>query len=238
MGSRKPHGAVPLGICGAKAKSRGGEPCQAKVPEGKRCWNHGGAPGSGRPIVHGRYSEVLKGAIREGYMASRTDPRLFDLTETMAAMDGMLKATAARLQEGDTPNFRARALELVDAMIAHKGQPDGEAGKALQALIAHIRHGVSTDEGEAVLLSRFERLSKRSEEANRILHAKQNAMPYERVVELLTALLAMLPSVLERTRAQSPADQAQAIADALWKHVEGTTNGPVRALETVSGRLN
>ena len=46
--------------CGAKARSTG-EPCRRWATIGyPRCRLHGGAPGSGRPIIHGKYSAEAK----------------------------------------------------------------------------------------------------------------------------------------------------------------------------------
>jgi len=50
-------------ICGAK--TRKGTPCQTPPVTGKsRCRMHGGAEGSGRPPVHGRYSIVARGELK------------------------------------------------------------------------------------------------------------------------------------------------------------------------------
>jgi hypothetical protein len=53
--------------CGAKARSTG-EPCRRWASIGfTRCRLHGGAPGTGRPIIHGKYSAEAKrqrGAVR------------------------------------------------------------------------------------------------------------------------------------------------------------------------------
>ncbi len=65
-------GGVPRALAAARrcgARSRAGSPCRAPAVSGKRrCWRHGGAPGSGAPRgntnarKHGFYS---KSAIEE-----------------------------------------------------------------------------------------------------------------------------------------------------------------------------
>ena len=59
--------------CGAKTRS--GDPCKNWPTRynGQRCRMHGGAPGSGRPPVHGRYSAVLKGQLLEAYRQAGAD---------------------------------------------------------------------------------------------------------------------------------------------------------------------
>ena len=58
-------GAQPIpGRCGARTKAGGF--CKATPTRGmERCRKHGGVPNTGRPPIHGRYSVVAKGALRE-----------------------------------------------------------------------------------------------------------------------------------------------------------------------------
>ena len=55
-------GPIP-GRCGAS--TRDGGYCDAWPVKGKkRCRMHGGADGIGRPLIHGRYSRVARGALK------------------------------------------------------------------------------------------------------------------------------------------------------------------------------
>ena len=200
MSDRKPHeGQRTHPTCGARKKS-GGRCTQGVPAAGKRCHWHGGAPGSGRPLVHGRYSKTLKGKLLAAYQSSLADPKLMDLSETTAALDGLVRTIAERLQNGDTPEFRRRAVEMVDAMIAARGQPDGEAGKKFQELVTFLRAGEEESRAESILFDRFERLAKRVEEANKILHAKENTIPARKVEELMTALVAALNAHVDESK--------------------------------------
>jgi hypothetical protein len=61
---------------------------------------HGGTPGSGRPITHGRYSRVL-GKLREPYERARHNRELLTLEPGLALLDVRLEALLERLEDGD-----------------------------------------------------------------------------------------------------------------------------------------
>lgn len=195
-------------------KKRTKEPCGAWAVSGSdKCRMHGGK-GSGRPVTRGRYADVFRGDIRAAYENSLADPRLMDLSETLAALDALVRTLAVRLQNGDTPEFRAEAVSKVDAMIAARGAPDGEAGKKFQELVVFLRAGADQAATESVLFDRLERLTKRVEEANKILHAKQNAIPAERITDLLTILItAVKANAEEKAAARIVADLERAFGD-------------------------
>lgn len=84
---RKQSKQSPGAICGAKTPDS--TPCQNPPEPGKcRCWNHGGAPGSGAPrgnqnaIKHGYFSAV---AVEERRKAREL---LAEAEELLARMRG------------------------------------------------------------------------------------------------------------------------------------------------------
>jgi hypothetical protein len=56
--------------------------------------------GGGRPIVHGRYSKVLK-RLRDRYEAALEDESLLDLRPTIAVMDIRIEDLLRRVDDGD-----------------------------------------------------------------------------------------------------------------------------------------
>jgi len=87
------------------AKTRRGTPCR-KWPtrwNGKRCYLHGGAPGSGRPPITGRYSEVARGALREKYQHFLGDENWRDLACEVAIERALFAEYLSNIPEGGAP---------------------------------------------------------------------------------------------------------------------------------------
>jgi hypothetical protein len=77
--SRQPHGE----ICGAKMPD--GTLCQNPPEPGKRrCWNHGGAPGSGAPRGN-------QNAIKHGYYSAAAREERRRARELLAEVEELLK---------------------------------------------------------------------------------------------------------------------------------------------------
>ena len=77
--------------CGAKTRS--GKPCKrAHAKNYKRCRLHGGAPGSGRPITHGRYSKRFRQMAPQMTQLideCMDDPQLLDLKRPVAVLQAI-----------------------------------------------------------------------------------------------------------------------------------------------------
>jgi hypothetical protein len=173
---------------------------------GKKPGTHGG-----RPLVNGIRSSLPQ-RLRERADAAAADERLTDLRELIAVLSALVQTVASRIEEGDTPEFRRRALELVDDMVSKKGQPDGEAGKALHALITHIRTGHSDVLAEALLWDRIERMGKRVEELKKIELSAKNAISIDEQTKQWVRVL----SILERL---IPAELFPTVRDGLAREV-------------------
>jgi hypothetical protein len=98
-----PHPKRP--ICGARTKSRGGQPCkQTPMPNG-RCKFHGGMSlvGPASPsFKHGRRSILLKDikGIGEHYQRALDDPDLLSLHDEIALVDGRLSQLLEKVKTG------------------------------------------------------------------------------------------------------------------------------------------
>lgn len=84
--------------CTARSK-RTGEQCGARAVTGKNvCRMHGGAPASGRPPVHGRYSTALQEhpAFLEAYERMRDDPHIEETRNEIALQRAILDQFLSR----------------------------------------------------------------------------------------------------------------------------------------------
>lgn len=110
-------------LCAGQKKD--GSPCTARALPGEFfCKAHPPRDRGGRPVLHGRFS-TLPDRMRAIVERIRADPSLFDLADGLALMEAILEEEGRRLAEGDTPSFRARALEL------YQEERYGDLGKLL-----------------------------------------------------------------------------------------------------------
>jgi hypothetical protein len=156
----------------SKNKSQDGNPvrCGRKKEPGYNVCRYHGA-GGGRPIIHGRYSKRL-GRFREAYeQALESGEGLLDLRETLALLELHVQRAAERASEADTPQMRARALELCKQ--AQAAEPDAR-DQPLEQLATLLEAGVAEDEALAALADAADRMAVRQEKAWGVrLHAAQ-----------------------------------------------------------------
>lgn len=198
------------GRCTARAKATG-KRCRNTPVEGRStCGVHGGT--GGRPIVHGRYSELPE-RVHAGYVASLTDETLFDHAQTVALLDSLVKAAGARARDLDTPQFRKAACELLaEALAAIAGGSDPL--KALGPLGSLLEKGLSQVIAEDRLFRLAERLDARIAESNKLKLSKQNAINAVDLVKVMQSMLAAIQRL-------APADLAAQIADELERIIGG-----------------
>lgn len=195
--------------CSGRKKS--GEPCGAWALKGElKCRMHlGKKPGTagGRPIEHGLRSS-LPARLRERADAAHADERLSDLRETASVLSALVQEIAARLEQGDTPEFREHALSLLVQIESNKEGSDA----AWNALAAHVRSGVKEDAGRSLLWERVERLSKRLEEWRKIDLSAKNAVSLDELTKLWVRVLSTLERLL-------PPEQFHACRDNLAREL-------------------
>lgn len=91
--------------CAAKAKSTG-KRCRRRANTGYSvCQVHGAGStkkgrSGGRPIIHGRYSEILKSELREKFEIAIQDQVPLDLLPELAVQRTLLKDYIARFGDG------------------------------------------------------------------------------------------------------------------------------------------
>lgn len=151
------------------AHNRRGEPCGQWAVDGMRvCRMHGA--GGGRPIIHGRYSKVLKNSgLVSHYLDAVENRNLFDLKEPIALLEACLQRASERAAERDTPDFRRRCLELYeDAQQASKAGDTQEFVSKMRDLGQLLREGVNEDRVTNEIGLQADRLAKRLEGAWRV----------------------------------------------------------------------
>ncbi len=186
------------GLCGAQLRKKPGRYCEKlPVPGRRRCRLHGGAQVRGparHNYKHGRYAQFLgSSTLGEAYRESVKDAQLGDLRESVAMLDAIVKRTAARTTDLDTPDFRARAVELHGEVRASLASKDfAVAAVKLEELGALLRRGVEEDEAFEKLTSAIDVYARRAEGAWKVELAKGNAIA---AADLVTVMHRIADSV-------------------------------------------
>jgi hypothetical protein len=135
---KKPQGAEPTPICGAKAKSTG-RPCQRPpVPGRTRCRLHGGATPRGPAHANfktGRFSADLPTRLLSRYNDARNDPELLSLREETAVVQARIGELAKRLEQNDTGPLWQELREAWQAFQEGDPSKQAEARERIDALI-------------------------------------------------------------------------------------------------------
>ena len=92
----------PIQRCGAKTRS--GEPCQAKPMPNGRCRMHGGSTPRGPAAgswKHGRYSKAMPTGLLTRYQEGLGDKRFLELRDEIALLDARINDVLSGLRGGD-----------------------------------------------------------------------------------------------------------------------------------------
>ncbi len=118
--------------CCRKKRNSGGKRCGAaptKTGNGQTCRNHGGALGSGRPIIHGLYSTKLHG-LASRFEELRSTDTLLDTKPDIALLGTLAEIVLEQgVKFADTPNFRVDAYRIwiAASKAAKKGNDEAFA---------------------------------------------------------------------------------------------------------------
>lgn len=180
--------------CKAKSK-QSGKRCNRWAVDGKRvCYMHGGAPGAGRPITHGRYSKALsQTCLSEAYRTAIEDKNLLDLREPIALLEACLQRTSERVGLADTPDFRKKALRIYEEMRVAINEGDGVSAARLDRELGELLEtGVAEDRAISELSEQADRLAKRLEgvwtirlQKKQVLNIQQLGVIISRIIEIV-----------------------------------------------------
>jgi hypothetical protein len=106
------------GRCNARTRSGGYCRNWPTRSNGKRCHFHGGAEGTGRPVIHGRYSKVLRESLREKYEEHLADDSYRELRAEIAIERALLSEYLAKLSQGRRlpPKHMSRLFSWLEAI--------------------------------------------------------------------------------------------------------------------------
>lgn len=119
---------------------------------------------------------VVGGRLGEMLAAAQSSPDLLDLSARLAEIDVVVSRAAQRLEERDTPDFRARARELLDEVREALPTDPAIAAARLGELAALLERGCEEDRALEMFLGSVERMSKRAEAAWNVALARHNAV--------------------------------------------------------------
>lgn len=148
---------------------------------------HGGAPGSGRPVKHGRTSAWAKvlGPVWEGLK----DETLTDLTVNARLLLAREMELSARLEEGDSPEFRKVAMGLLTRVrSAARAGDAGRLAEAMTRLEEHLSQGASRDQAWKEVLTVSKAHADLVEQMNAIETRSAHVLTGRGIVALLGTL--------------------------------------------------
>lgn len=189
---------------------------------------HGGAPGSGRKIVHGRYSKALKSAtLSKAYRNAIKDESLLDLQEPIALIEACLQRTGARVAQADTPDFRKRALDLYQRM--RDSEDADKRVELMRQLGALLRDGVQEDRAISELSIQAERLAKRIEAVWQIRMLRRQNLNMQQVGVLIARVLEIVKEECPPAIAQNVVERME--VQVLKLSAQGRDVEPVEVIE-------
>lgn len=179
-------------ICGAKTKS--GAPCGKAPMANGRCRLDGGAPGSGRPIIHGKYSANLPKSLRDAYEKAEADSNLLALRSDVALFEALIVETLPKLLSSDEHavlwesandqfNEITKALTVGDI---------SQARLSLQLLGQVLKNGVAGVEAEERALTLIERKAKIQELEHKRLKMLGDHLTSQQAMTLIAYLMSSI----------------------------------------------
>jgi hypothetical protein len=184
--------------------------CTAQAVAGRDvCRSHGGAIGSGRPPIHGRYAGVLMGAVRDAYMRHCDSDEASDPTDELALMRAGVERAYSRASSGDTPRFRQEALSLWERGRTASIAGDAEAGsRAFRELGELLREGRNRDDSMRELFDMADKTAAAATNFRRVRVAEARVFTEAQLV-------AVLRMIGEEIRVHVPIEHAARLEAAL-----------------------
>jgi len=168
---------------------------------------HGGAPGSGRPVVHGRYSRALNGrALGALFDEAAADPELQSLRNDLALADAMIVATLSELPTESHAAMWSAASRAFEA-LARATAPE-DAKFRMRELRAILQNGAGAEAREERLLELQAHKARLQEAEARLVSARGNAIDARR----MQYILAVVADILIRY-VTVPSDRTRAVEE-------------------------
>lgn len=203
--------ARAAGKCAARNRARPPRPCGHAAMANGRCHNHGGkSTGPKTLAAGGRYSKGL-GRLASQFEELLSAVDLLDIAPGLALLD---LATNMRLQrgveQGDTPQFRQRALELLkeacEGITVSAEQAAGPGMAELARLRGLLEAGVRADQALSEVVDIADRRNRTTTRVLDLQLRAEQAVPRA----IVSALLAVISASI---RAHAPTEAPAIFAD-------------------------
>lgn len=179
--------------CGARTKSRNGEPCQQPALANGRCRYHGGRSlkGPAHPNwIDGRDSDILPKRMLDDYQAARNDPDKLALDNELALLDARLRDVLRRVESGESGQLWRLLAEQADEYELARAAKDGVLmAQAVNAIIGLIRRGNADYAAWAEVMGITERRRKLAESERKRLVQQHQVVSTEAALALLGQLV-------------------------------------------------
>lgn len=181
--------------CGAK--TRGGGKCKKPGSGvGGRCEIHGGAKGSGRPVIHGRFSKQLPPKLQAAYDRAEADERLLSLRADAALFEALIQECLPKLLDSSEhaelwENAVAQFDEVTKALTAGDTK---QARVSLHLLGQVLKNGLGALNAETKALDLIERKSKILESEVKRLKLLNDHIDSRQAMTLVTFLMSSVMS--------------------------------------------
>ncbi len=177
-------------LCGAKTRT--GQPCQARAMPNGRCRMHGGASlaGPASPAYrHGRYSRMMPKRLMDAYERAANDGDLLVLRDEVALVDARLAELLSHLDSGETGAAWTQALEQYAALQdANDGGDAALLKTALDALGRALKRGQADYAAWAEITELIDLRRKLVESERKRLVQLQQMITTEQAMVLLMAV--------------------------------------------------
>lgn len=178
--------------CGAK--TRAGTPCKGQAMRNGKCRMHGGKSPQGiasARTIHGKYSAHLPTRLLSIYEASRRDPDLLNLTESVALIDARLVELLKRIDTGESGATWRAVRDAFNGFEDATGKKDVPAAQSfLSDLKGLITRGRADESAWLDIRSTLEQRRRLVESERKRLVEMQQMVSAEQAALMVKALVA------------------------------------------------
>lgn len=217
------------GYCNARLRgpNKGRYCAQRPIRGTGRCKMHGGMSlrGAEHPSWKtGRWAKSA-GKFREAYQEARADDALLDVRRTLATLDVAVQRAWKRVNDLDTPDYRAKALAIYREVRDAAAEGDTDlAGRLLGQLGQHLGRGVAEDVAFANLVSAADTMARRLEAAWSLKLKGEQVATRQEIMETLSRMIDVVLRI-------APKDVATKVIETARSEIFGADENGLRLQE-------
>lgn len=172
------------------------EVCLAPPMKNGACKVHGGK--SGRKISSGRYARALS-TWKPAFERALQDKDLLDTRRDLALMDVTIEKLLARIEELDTPGWRAELAETYEHLkAAMRSKRQAGMGEGLKRLGELIDHGAGLDQLASDLMTYVDKRAARANKADELALRREEKITVSEVAAIFAQWLQVLEKRLDQ----------------------------------------